>query len=249
MNELLTLLLVALAGGVVGAWANSYFQAKRERQRELDREAFHLFERLALLRDVHWSATVLEFHGEPLDPEEVVKYNRLSWEVADMLREIDEIPEAEDILRAMWSLDYTQEKERYDDLSAVLERLGKRLNPKYHDIVSKLGAQSRQLMQSDFDEYKRRRRWVYPLPSQKQRTKPMREYTLDEVKASGVAATWTGQEEEFGYDDGEFLWHPWDSSSGGGSYSWKNVPDGKELPTEGWHHSGGCECEECRKLW
>jgi hypothetical protein len=158
MGEFLRLLLLAVAGGAIGAWASSHFQGKRERKRELDRKAFGLFERLSLLRDVRWSATVLEFHGEPLDHEEVEKYNRLSWEVADMLREIDEIPEAEDILRAVWSLDYAQENERYDALSAVLERLGKRLNPKYHGIVSEIGAGSRRLMQSDFDEYRRRRR-------------------------------------------------------------------------------------------
>jgi len=143
MRELLTLLLVAIAGGVLGAWAASFFQGRQERRRELDREAFRLFERLALLRDVHWQATVLEVHGEPVMPTEVEKYNRLSWEIADSLRQIDEIPEAKDILRAMWSLNFAREQDRYDALNDVLEQLGNRLNPKYHRIVSQISEESK----------------------------------------------------------------------------------------------------------
>jgi hypothetical protein len=250
MGELLTLLLVALVGGVVGAWATSYFQARRERQRELDREAFRLFERLVLLRDVHWGATVLEFAGHPLIPEEVERYNRLSWEVADLLRCIDRIPEAEDVLRAMWSLDFGREQDRNDALSAVLERLGRRLNPKYHDVVRELGDESRKLMVSDFDEYQRRRRWIFPWPGDRRPKAESRSYSLAEIESGGRTAIWSGPDEEFMFSQDGFLWHPWESSQGVHvSTSWRDVPTGKELPQEGWHHLKGCDCSACRELW
>ncbi len=90
--------------------------------------------------------------------EEVRKFHKLSWRIADELRKVDELKDVEDILQMLFSIDFDTERARSKKLHEIIDRLGRRVNPRYQNKINQISQENQNLMERDFDEYWRRLR-------------------------------------------------------------------------------------------
>jgi hypothetical protein len=88
------------------------------------------------------------------------------------MRKIDHLPEARDILRAMFLLTYPTEGERAAELDRLVETLGKRVNPRYDAVMEEITRENQGLMASNANEFFRNQRKIQPMfpPSGKSST-------------------------------------------------------------------------------
>lgn len=153
-------LLIAVVGGLVGAWAAIFFQRRREREKSLEKARFDIYMNLLSLNSRHFWITVAEIHHEKSKPEMIQKYQDAAWTIADKLRQIDELPEARDILRVIFSLEFESEAKRSEALNKVIDQLGKEVNPRYSQFIKQISQENQALMVRDFEEFWRRQRKI-----------------------------------------------------------------------------------------
>jgi hypothetical protein len=78
--------------------------------------------------------------------------------MADLLRQVDSLPELPAILHAMFNLSrFSSEKERHEEIGRLMDVLGARINPRYNKAIQELSAENQQMMVVNFDEYWRRK--------------------------------------------------------------------------------------------
>ena len=83
-----------------------------------------------------------QLHGEPPPAEIATKVRSLAFQIADKLREADDVPYLEEILTVLMSEDaYKTANDRAKALDAVIGNIGKIVHPRYtkliHDISEK----------------------------------------------------------------------------------------------------------------
>ena len=155
-TELLSGIIGAILGAFVGGWAAVHFQRKGDKKRQNQERQFELYKLLLDLDSKHfWIANASE--ARPVRVEVLEEYDRLSWRVADKLREADEMPEAEDILRLVFSYKIESEQARSELLSRILTSIGGRVNSRYQSIMSQIGQENSQLVSADPAAYSERR--------------------------------------------------------------------------------------------
>ena len=84
-----------------------------------------------------WFSTA-ELHHEPVPDEIRQKCFRLSWQIADMLREADNLKDLTDILEVIFGSSFPTAKERYTAMRILIDRLGNSVNPRYANAVQKI---------------------------------------------------------------------------------------------------------------
>ena len=153
----------AFVGAFVGGWATIFFQRKTERKRHADKVLFDVYMMLMDLNGRHFWVTSAEVQGKESDPRILERVQDIRWRIADEIRKIDHLPEARDILRAMFTLTYQSERGRAEEFDRLLSVLGKRVNPRYDEVMAEITHENQALMFSNPDEFFRRKSRIEPL--------------------------------------------------------------------------------------
>jgi hypothetical protein len=92
------------------------------------------------------------------DPRPGIRFNKVRWRMADLLREFDDLPELPEILRAMFTLNrFATEKERHEEIGRLIDVLGKGVNPRYNKAMREITEEDQRMMLVNFDEYWQRK--------------------------------------------------------------------------------------------
>lgn len=158
--DYIVLALTAFLGALFGAWATYYYTCKFDKLRKNEESIFNIYHMLCDLYNMHFWITSAEAQGRVPENTIVQNYYSYCWKIADELRKIDRIPVAEEILEAMFSLKFEQERHRAEMLQNICNKLGEQVNPNYCKIINRISMESLELMIKDMDEYFRRRRKI-----------------------------------------------------------------------------------------
>jgi hypothetical protein len=153
----------AVVGAVVGGWATMFFQRKADRKRHVENVLFNVYMMLMEFKGRHFWITSAEIRGTEANPRVVSGFEDIRWRIADEMRKLDQLPEGRDILHVMFSLTYASESGRAEDLNRLLDVLGKRVNPRYDQVMKEITAENQALMFTDGDEFFRRQKRIQPL--------------------------------------------------------------------------------------
>lgn len=131
--------IIGFASGIgvsiIAALISYLLQRHSDRRRHRERAAFQVY---MLLLDLHghyfWIASN-EMRGEPPPPEIASK----ALQIADKLREADDVPHLQEILTVLMSEDaHKTATDRARALDAVIDSLGETVNPRYAKIVRQI---------------------------------------------------------------------------------------------------------------
>ena len=154
---------IGVVGAVIGGWATAFFQRRHERKRRTENVLFGVYMMLMDLRGHHFWITSAEVRGQDSDPKIIQRFQDTRWRIADEMRKIDQLPEARDILRAMFSLTYESESRRADMLDQLVDALGEKVNSRYDEVMAEITRENQALMVKDTDEFFHRRKKIEPL--------------------------------------------------------------------------------------
>ncbi len=149
-----TELISGFLGALIGAGATILFQRWNDRKNVLTDGRFNIYTKLLDLKSEHFWILSSDIRGENPDREVVEKFDRLRCHIADEIRKVDELPEAEDIIRTLFSLTFKSESQRSKALSRILDRLGKQVNPKYDRLMKEI-TEENLFLQSQGEYYER----------------------------------------------------------------------------------------------
>ena len=138
-------------------------QSRRERKETEDEIIFIIYMMLLELVGHHFWIVSDETLGQKSSERVLSSYHRTCWRIADEIRKVDKLQEAEDILRVMFSLAYDTESKRSDDFGKILDSIGQQVNPNYARIIKEISEENQIMLASDFEEYWRRHRKIQPL--------------------------------------------------------------------------------------
>ncbi|HWK88553.1 MAG TPA: hypothetical protein VNP72_01110 [Longimicrobium sp.] len=82
--------------------------------------------------------TTAELHNDELRPERTLQIRSLAWQIADQLRAADAVEVVPELLRVLQSTGFATAAERYEAMSALIDRLGNAVNPRYAATVRKI---------------------------------------------------------------------------------------------------------------
>lgn len=135
--------IIGFASGIgvsITAAVISYLlQRHSDRRRLRERAAFRVYMLLLDLNSHYFWIASSELHGESPSPEIAAKVRSLAMQIADKLREADDIPHLEEILTVLMSEEtYKTAHDRARALNSVIDNLGETVNPRYAKIVQQI---------------------------------------------------------------------------------------------------------------
>jgi hypothetical protein len=136
---------------LVGVLTANLLAKRRERQRFVEERRFEIYVKLMELQGEYFWFTVAEMHREHIRAETSRKAFSLAWQIADALRAADEVEYLEEILDVTHGPGFATAQERYDAMSRVLERLGRRVNPRYAKKIHEISEANMSLLASGGD--------------------------------------------------------------------------------------------------
>lgn len=135
--------MIGFASGIgvsiIAAFVSYLLQRRGDRRRHREQAAFRVYMLLLDLNSHYFWIASTELHGEPPPPEMAAKARRIAMQIADKLREADDVQHLEEILTVLMSEDaYKTANDRARALNAVIDRLGETVNPRYAKIVQSI---------------------------------------------------------------------------------------------------------------
>jgi uncharacterized membrane protein YccC len=132
--------MVGFASGIgvalIAALVTYLFQRHGDQRRHREQAAFQVYMLLLDLNSQYFWIVSNELRGEQPLPEIAAKAQSLAMQIADKLREADDVQHLEDILTVLMSEDtYKTASDRAKALNAVIDRMGKTVNPRYAKII------------------------------------------------------------------------------------------------------------------
>ena len=156
--------VAGLLTGILVTAAGTYFTWVRERKKAQRELLFQVYMMLIELNGTHFWITSSEVRGEEPNPEHPKKFHDTAWRIADLLRQIDEVPLAPMILTAIFSLKFSHETQRAEEIDRLLEDLGRQVNPRYDSAIKQISRENQKLMMDNLDEFFRRKKQIQPWP-------------------------------------------------------------------------------------
>lgn len=127
--------LIAFLSGVgvslVGALVANIFTRSRERGRVVEERRFEIYMKLMELYGSYFWFTVAELHKEAVRDEIRQRCRDLAWQISDLLRSADEVEFLDEILDVTLSPRFATARECYEAMGQLLDRMGRRVNPRY----------------------------------------------------------------------------------------------------------------------
>ena len=145
-------LLAFLAGvGVTltGVLAGTLAQRASGRLRRKQQARFEIYMRLLEIDSLYFWVTSDEVTGETGKPDIWKRLRSASWQVADKLREMDDVEYLDDILDVLLADSFDTACERAEALKRLIEKLGELVNPKYSQAIRKVSEQNQHRMMED----------------------------------------------------------------------------------------------------
>jgi len=123
--------LSGIGVSLVGALGGSLLTRSRERQKALGERRFAIYMKLMDLYGLYFWFTTAEVHKKDVSADIRVKCRSLSWQIADMLREADDVACIDQILEVLFSPGFPTAVKRYEAMGEVLDKMGTQVNPIY----------------------------------------------------------------------------------------------------------------------
>ena len=156
MNETLLLsLLSGTIGSVIGAVLTVYFQVRSDRAKRGGDIRFQIYMLLHDLGSAHFWITSAEFRNELASPDVRLRFDRLRWKIADLLRQVGDLPELDAIMDAMMSPRFKSETDRAKAIEDVMGQLDRHVNPNYVRKIRSITQENQSLMAGDLPEFTR----------------------------------------------------------------------------------------------
>jgi hypothetical protein len=150
--------LPGLLTGILLTVVGVHLHRRSDERKKHEEVVFQIYMRLFDLHGRHFWIYSQEASGRQLDPRPGVRFNKVRWRLADLLRKADRLPEVPEILRAMFSLSrFESEKARHEEIGRLMEVLGARINPRYNKAMQEICAEDQKMMLLSFDGYWRRK--------------------------------------------------------------------------------------------
>jgi hypothetical protein len=134
--------LLGFLGGVgvtlAGALFASIAQRANERLRRKERARFEIYMQLLNINSVYFWVTSAEVRGESCDPEIWRRLRSESWQIADKLREADEVEYLDETLNILLADTFDSACDRAKALDELIGKLGRLVNPKYGKAIQKV---------------------------------------------------------------------------------------------------------------
>jgi hypothetical protein len=128
---------------IFSASIGSHLQKRRERQRHREEAAFKVYMLLSDLDSRYFWVVSNELNGQPNPPEIATEVRSLAFQIADKLREADDIPHLEDILTVLMDEDaYATASDRANALSTVIDSIAKTVSPSYTRVIQGISAKN-----------------------------------------------------------------------------------------------------------
>ena len=124
---------------LTAAFATYLFQRLNERKRRREQTVFRVYMLLLELHGWYFWVVSKELHGDPPSPELAAKVSKVAMEIADALRQCDDIQHLDTILAVLMSEGaYQTATERSKALDSVIDKVGNEVNPRYAGIVKRI---------------------------------------------------------------------------------------------------------------
>lgn len=134
---------IAFASGIgislAAAYASYMLQLGKDRRQRREEAAFRVYMLLLELHGFYFWITSAELRGEPPPAEVPPKVCKIAMQIAEKLREADDVEHLEEILIVLMREDaYKTAADRANALNAVIDRMGNALTPRYAEIVRRI---------------------------------------------------------------------------------------------------------------
>ncbi|MCG8909063.1 hypothetical protein [Pseudomonas sp. DP-17] len=126
--------LAALIGGVIASIVQRVNEHRKEKTAARLSTYFLLLE---LSQQYFWVASA-EIGGRPAPDSVLNTCHKLAWQIADKLRQFDDVEHVEEILTILFSSSLPSANERAKRLDALLNSYGNLVNPRYAKAILKI---------------------------------------------------------------------------------------------------------------
>ena len=128
-------LLSGLLMAAVSALFAGVLQRVNEKHRKREEARFAVYMRLLDVHSLYFWVTAAEVHGENADPSVWDRLRSEAWQIADTLREADNIKELDVILDVLFADRYSTSTERAKVLDDVIQQMADRVNARYSKVM------------------------------------------------------------------------------------------------------------------
>ena len=141
---------------VVAAWAGAYYQRRKDRAQSVDRALQTLYERLLDLQSAHFWVVSGEIRRKKVNPQTLAEVERLRYTIGDLLRQSPGVAEQERVLKVLFGMTYGSAMDRGQALSKIVDRVGRRVNPRHARAMRRVMQENEREMMRDPEGYMRR---------------------------------------------------------------------------------------------
>lgn len=142
--------------GIIGAWAGAYFARQAESGRELAERRHRIYLMLLDLSHQHFWISTSDMHKREVTKELKDQFQKAKYEVMDALRTADSLKQLPDVVDVLMSLRFKTETDRAVRLRAVIDELGRGVNPRFLAAAKKADRQNMNLMKDQQEYWERR---------------------------------------------------------------------------------------------
>ena len=137
-----------IAVSLFGAFVANHLTRRREMKAKLNQHRFQIYMKLMdVYADYFWFSSA-EVRNQKLQSEIRERCRSRSWEIVDMLRAADDMEYLNEILDVLMGHEFTTALDRYEAIGALLNKLGKLVNPKYQQKMSEISKGNIKLLSS-----------------------------------------------------------------------------------------------------
>jgi len=136
---------VALGGGITAVAGDQWIARRRRR----NAARFQVYMQLLGIYSWYWWVTVKEMHQEEVDPDLRRRLRDGSWKVLDLLRETDDVEDLDQIVEVLLSESFESSSARYKAMDELLEKLGRRVNPRFVKAIGRVANENRRRLFQD----------------------------------------------------------------------------------------------------
>jgi len=136
---------VALVGAITAVAGDQWIARRRRR----NAARFQVYMQLLGIYSWYWWVTVKEMHQEEVDPDLRRRLRDGSWKVLDLLRETDDVEDLDQIVEVLLSESFESSSARYKAMDELLEKLGRRVNPRFVKAIGRVANENRRRLFQD----------------------------------------------------------------------------------------------------
>jgi len=133
---------------LVGVLVANILTRRRERRHVVEERRFEIFMKLMDLHSSYFWFTVAELHKEAVPAETRRVCHALAWQIADMLRAVDEVEFLEQTLAVTLGPTFGTAAERYEAMGRLIDQLGIKVNPRYAKKIREISEANIRLLGS-----------------------------------------------------------------------------------------------------